>query len=172
MSRVLSFAVMHHPSRQHLLGRLMRHIPDAVVVVDPEPNGAWNPWRCARLAWRAGIGDRGFHVVVQDDAVVDASFAEVVEDAVFHTARPCAWSFCAGAQHEWSGVHPATTISGVACALPARRCDQFLRWGEGRRVHGVRDDSRLFDYCRSRALEMLTLRPRVVWHDEPRVEAA
>jgi hypothetical protein len=84
----VSTAIMTHPARQTDAERLRDAHPelDAVVVVDPNPQGPRTGLRTARLAWAAAAPNATHHLVLQDDVIVPPRFADELHRAV--TARP------------------------------------------------------------------------------------
>lgn len=93
----LSVAIQHHPARAPLAHRLFNMLGDCPdlaegaragvrVITDPQPNGATNPWRTARLAWSDTPDWATHQLVIQDDALPCVNFIEAARRAI--TARP------------------------------------------------------------------------------------
>ena len=76
---MLRFAIQHHPSRAELLPRLK--LPQAEVVVDPEPDGIPATWRTYRACLERAPR-KGHLVVIQDDVLLADDFEELVAAAV------------------------------------------------------------------------------------------
>lgn len=56
------------------------------VVVDPDPFGPTNPWRCAREAWGRTPKNATHRVLLQDDALICDGFPRAARNAL--TAQP------------------------------------------------------------------------------------
>ncbi len=73
----MNFLVQHHPARAGLLPELLRGIPGARVVTDPDPGGQPDPWRTYRECLLLAAELEGPTTIVQDDVTLCDGFAEI-----------------------------------------------------------------------------------------------
>lgn len=75
----VSFAIQTHPARAELAVGLAAILPGAELVVDPDPTGGPNPWRCYRACLERTPSWATHRLVIQDDALLCLNFNETVE---------------------------------------------------------------------------------------------
>jgi hypothetical protein len=84
MDIVLSAVVMTHPRRIAAAQALRQRHPelDLGIIVDPDPAGAPDALRTARLAWAAAGENATHHLVLQDDMLLVDGFARQLHAAI------------------------------------------------------------------------------------------
>lgn len=177
---VIAHIVQHHPSRTDLLPRLLPHLRDPILVVDPGGRLS-SAWRCYRLCLRADIGDASHLLVIQDDAIPCEGFAEAAEAAV--AARPeTAVAFFLGGQprttaHQatiamrrrepWAAWSPRDWWPTVASCYPAAMARSLAAWVDARKPDARGDDAPCGDFFRAHPhLEALVTVPSLVQHPD------
>lgn len=180
---VLTGAVMTHPRRTGLTGRLLAAAPAGALrpVADPEPAGPPTALRTAIRAWSAIAEGTTHHLVLQDDAVPADGFFDHARAAVaaapdaaiafytnWNSRNGAAVRLAALAGSRWvTATHEYTPT--VALALPARIAAGFANFAE---AHGSTwpDDVVMSRYLRSAGVPVLLVAPNLVEHaDEPSV---
>ncbi|HCU52094.1 MAG TPA: hypothetical protein DGG94_20235 [Micromonosporaceae bacterium] len=171
---------MHHPAREHLLPPLLHACAPlrARVVTDPDPTGIPSPLRTAKHAWAAVAVGATHHLVLQDDVVLSAGFADDLRRVVraqpqsaiaLHTnwnspenayrvrlAATVGAPFAPLSTREW-----APTLGFLLPAPLARDLAHYL----ARFPDEVRDDDELIvRFCRARSTPILACVPHLVDH--------
>src|SRR5262245_51611110 len=84
MNIVLSAVVMTHPRRIAAAEALRQRHPelDLGIIVDPDPGGAPDALRTARLAWAAAGEHATHHLVIQADMLLVDGFAKQLHAAI------------------------------------------------------------------------------------------
>lgn len=180
----VAIAIQHHPRRADLLPALLDAVGDAIVVTDPEPQGAANPWRCyaACLEAASDLPDVGTVAVLQDDVTPCAGFRDVLERAVaarpdrvlalFHGGAPrenlagLARAWAAG--ETWVALNSRRWIPAVALVWPVRLVCPVVCWAaEQDFPRGFRaDDEILSRALRALGEPVLACVPSIVEHDD------
>jgi hypothetical protein len=175
----LSTAIMAHPSRVEYARRLRREIGGAArVILDPDPDGERNPWRCAREAWRATPDDCTHRLVVQEDILPCPRF-------LFHARRALAAkpdrivSFYLGTNAiltwrsmliadargaNWVEGSRAGWVPALALAVPQRLVASLATFEDGTRP--VADDDVYGRWIQTNRLPWYATIPSLVDHDD------
>ncbi|MEV6908160.1 hypothetical protein [Amycolatopsis sp. NPDC051071] len=180
---VLTGAVMTHPRRPGLEGRLLAAAPAGALrpVTDPDPAGPPTALRTAIRAWSAIAEGTTHHLVLQDDAVLADGFFDHALSAV--AAAPHAgiafytnWNSRNGAAVRLAALAGASWVTAtqeytptVALALPAQIAAGFADFAK---AHGSTwpDDVVMSRYLRAAGVPVLLAAPNLVEHaDEPSV---
>lgn len=180
-----SFAVQHHPARPDLELRVARRIRRAgfscEVVVDPDPFGPPNPWRCAREAWRRTPDNCTHRVVVQDDALLCTGFAGAVTRALAAQPTGVVTFFVSWIAHgmgravveacercaSWALLPQTGWYPHVAVALP--RDDARSLAGFHVNDRQIADDLVLANWAHANRREVWATVPSLVDHDDSQV---
>lgn len=176
----LSVVVMHHPSRRDQVPALLAACgPLAVrVVEDPDPTGPPSPLRTAKRAWAAIAPGATHHVVLQDDIMPMAGFAEQLERAV--AARPQAGvtlsvqqtsprnSYAvrraALAGHPFAEMSSVEWVPTLALALPVADAAALAEYLERFPDSHVDDDHLVRAFCAERGISVFATVPNLVEH--------
>ncbi|GAA4715888.1 hypothetical protein Prum_003800 [Phytohabitans rumicis] len=174
----LSAVVMHHPSRRDRIPALLRGcVPlDVRVVTDPDPGGPRSPLRTAKLAWAAIAPGATHHLVLQDDAVPCAGFAEQVRAAV--AQRPAHgialhtdWLSPQNGYHArraalvgaaWAPLSPTEWAPALGFLLPATAARELAGYLAAVPDEVKDDDQMIVRFCRGRALPTVATVPHLV----------
>lgn len=187
----LSFAVMsvrNHPRYEHarvLLDQLMAQGSWTGCIKTGELDR--DVWGTARRAWQAWTGRaEGWHIVIQDDAVLADDFVAAATKALeARGTEDCVVSFFSfadsvnargDAEPYWLKL-TGNTLYAVALAIPTRLVEPMLAWideNEARGVAGLgwgaspktrHDDKRILDWTKSRKIPAYVTVPNIVDHD-------
>ena len=174
---MIAARVQHHPSRAHLLPRLLHHLSLPVEVVEhtSEPRNPWAGYkRCLE-----NIPDCTHLLIVQDDAVPVPGFADALPRiAASNPDRPvCLWmsaipsNAAARARRAWGKqryipLGPAPFVPLVAVLWPCRLVKDFATWASS--VSGLTraDDGNAAKWMRQARQEFMVCVPSVVEHDD------
>lgn len=162
----VTFSIVAHPSRSGMVETLVDEIGDCTVswcAGDGSLSRHDRVWANARRAWLAGVREAGtgWHVVVQDDAILADGFRDGVRAALgWHGPGDGSVSFYIGSgrplpghwkklttQAEQEGVSwivDARLMWGVCVALPVDLIGRMVEHGD--RQGGVPDDLRISRY--------------------------
>lgn len=178
----LSTVIMAHPSRLALAEALADRLPELKpdIVVDPDPHGPPSSLRTAAVAWSFAPEHATHHLVLQDDAVPCAGFAEAVHAAIAQyphaalslftewtsmTAHHLRLAALAGAT--WAGVVDEY-VPSVALVLPAGIAREFGAAAvQHRRDWVAKDDVALMTFLRGRQIAAICRVPNLIDHDSP-----
>lgn len=176
--------MQHAAGRVRALERLRPLIPDTAEVVTDALSADPNPWRCF-LRCLADPPDTATHLlVVQDDAVPCAGFADAVERAV--AAKPDdLLSFFVGGLHNrtrrdflialrdgnpWCPVYFRDIHHVVCTAWPVKLAREFLHWADSTRIPGAQpvrsDDMVVGFWARTTKHTMWATVPCLVEHPD------
>lgn len=176
--------IQHHPKRAGLLDDLLAAVGDAVVVTDPEPQGAMNPWRTYRacLETAADLPDIGNVAVLQDDVTPCRRFRDALEAAVaarpnrvlalFHGGAPrenlSALARAHAAGETWVELNSHRWVPAVAVVWPIRLVCPVVCWVEEQDFpRGLRaDDEILGRALRDLDEPVLACVPSIVQHED------
>ncbi|HEV2371984.1 MAG TPA: hypothetical protein VGS19_07440 [Streptosporangiaceae bacterium] len=178
----LSTVIMSHPSRASLVPALVAACAPlgARRVADPDPAGIPSPLRTAKRAWAASLPGATHHLVLQDDVLPSADFADRVLAAV--RARPddaialyVHWHsplnayltrLAAVAGSPWAALSHREWVPTQGLVLPVAEAHGLARW-LARYPDEVRDDDELVvEYCAARGLRVLATVPNLVEHGD------
>ncbi|HEU5474343.1 MAG TPA: hypothetical protein VFV67_27160 [Actinophytocola sp.] len=177
---VLSVVVMHHPSRHDRIPALLAACDPLPVrvVVDPDPGGPRSPLRTAKRAWAAIAPGATHHVVLQDDILPMAGFAEHLHQAL--AARPAdgvtlsvqqtsprnsyAVRRAAVAGHPFAELSAVEWTPTLALALPMAHAEALARYLAGVPDSYVDDDHLVTSFCAERGIAVLATVPNLVEH--------
>lgn len=186
----LSVAVQHHPSRTHLLPALLAALEplDIDVITDPDPDGRPSPWRCYRECLERLPGWATHHLIVQDDAVPCAGFAQAAVAAITaRPDRPIAF-FVGGTPRDlaiaclkagkvgerWCDLSPfSAAFPCVAASWPTGLIPQILAWADANRLKpekDISDDGILARFLQAKRIYPWATVPSLVEH--PNVEVS
>lgn len=176
-------AVQHVPSRAHLLPRLTEALgwPSTIVTGDPELRNPWTTYRqCLALAYAAGPATH--LLVIQDDALPAANFAERVQAAVAEKPGdllclyvPALPSYMgrtmttAHAKGERFAAIPGGMFTPLVAAVwPVWLAAECLAWFDVTPTSKSRrcDDAQVAKFLRSKRYRPLGVVPSLVEHDE------
>lgn len=177
---------MTHPSRLAAAESLgLQLTADGIateIVLDPDPTGPPNALRTSRLAF-AQAGDRGFHVVVQDDVELCPSFAVSVERHIELQQGRGEGATVLSLFSEWSsrtgqavrgaalmGSPLAPIVDGVvpaqAVLVDAATAHAFSTYAVAPLESGMTRDGRLlWEFCESQGIRPMVTAPNLVDHD-------
>jgi hypothetical protein len=177
---VISAVIMHHPRRSDRIPALLaacRPLP-VRVVVDPEPDGPPSPLRTAKRAWAAISPGATHHVVLQDDILPMAGFAELLHQAL--AARPTdgvtlsvqqtsprnsyAVRRAALAGRAFADMSTVEWTPTLALALPVAHAEELARFLAGFPDEHVDDDHLVTRFCAERGIRVVATVPNVVEH--------
>lgn len=178
----LSTVIMAHPSRlalaEALAERLSELKPD--IVVDPQPHGPPSSLRTAAVAWSFVPEPATHHLVLQDDAVPCAGFAEAVHAAIArYPAAALAlfteWTSVTAHHLRLAALTGATWaevvdeyVPSVALVLPAALARDFGEAAAANlRSWAPMDDVALMNFLRERGIQAICRIPSLVDHDSP-----
>jgi hypothetical protein len=88
---MISYAVMAHPSRGHLVGPLMDRLGVAARVIYDQGKGEWDTGRRALLAYDV---EAEWHAVIQDDAILADRFVDALELVTAHAGEHPLGLYC------------------------------------------------------------------------------
>ncbi|MEV4847547.1 hypothetical protein AB0K20_30590 [Micromonospora matsumotoense] len=176
----ISVVVMHHPRRSDRIPALLaacQPLP-VQVVVDPDPDGPPSPLRTAKRAWAAIAPGATHHVVLQDDILPTAGFAEHLHRAL--AARPTdgvtlsvqqtsprnsyAVRRTALAGRPFAQMSAAEWTPTLALALPVAYAEELARFLAGIPDEDVDDDGPVTRFCAERAIQVVATVPNLVEH--------
>lgn len=176
----LSTVVMHHPSRDGGIRRLLDRLAPLAprLVVDPRPDGPRSPLRTAKRAWRAVAEGATHHLVLQDDIEVCEDFADHLLSAV--RARPndvialyvnadspsnsYAVRHAAAIGAPWAALVPGEFVPTLALVVPARTAVDLADFLDTL-PDELRDDDAFVDlFCRLNDLPVFATVPNLVEH--------
>lgn len=175
--------VQHHPSRAELLDRLLPALAPlpVEVIADPEPEGKRSAWRTYRECLARPTG-ADWIVVVQDDAIPAAGFADALPTILAANAGALVCLFTAGApvrlahrvreahgrgvryaRHGWLDWTPT-----VATAWPAGQARRMVEWADRKGIPGDAqgDDNLVGKFVTSTRAECVLTAPCVVQHPD------
>jgi hypothetical protein len=177
---VLSVVIMHHPRRQDRIPALLalcRPLP-VRVITDPEPDGPPSPLRTAKRAWAAIAPGATHHVVLQDDVLPMAGFAEHLSRAL--AARPAdgvtlsvqqtsprnsyAVRRAAIAGRAFAGMSAVEWTPTLALALPVARAEELALFLAGVPDSYVDDDQLVTAFSAKHDLQVVATMPNLVEH--------
>lgn len=172
----LTVAIQAHPSREAMVERTLSDLALGAgwpcTVVWDRGRG---PWDTARRAWEAA-GDSGYHLVLQDDAVLGSRFIEDVHRALAvvpgrppvslfsHRSKPAREAAAAGCH--W--FRRRDVLWGLAIALPVEFIAPWLYWCDRNvRPDYKHDDARLALFCMDTDSPGWYMTPSLVEHGAP-----
>jgi hypothetical protein len=176
----LSVVVMHHPSRRDRIPALLAacHPLPVRVVEDPDPGGPPSPLRTAKRAWAAIAPGATHHVVLQDDILPMAGFADYLHQAV--AANPddgltlsvqqtsprnsYAVRRAAMAGRPFAEMSAVEWTPTLALALPAAHAEELARYLAELPDSYVDDDHLVTSFCTERGIRVLASVPNLVEH--------
>lgn len=169
----VSVAVMAHPQRRHLVGRLLEHLDRPAAIAWDERN---NEWDTARRAWLTCDSSASHHLVLQDDAVVCRDLCAGLEAALAHVPAEAPLSLYLGqAQPKRAEVQQIAneagdttswiTIDGlhwgVAVVLPTAVIPDMVAWCDR---NSAKYDARVSKWLATRHLATWYPWPNLVDH--------
>lgn len=177
---VLSAAVMTHPRRLSRARAVAAGLAplEAVLAVDPEPDGPSSTIRSARLAYAAVAPDATHHLVLQDDVRLPPGVLAAVRQSL--TRRPRAavsyfveWGSRTATLVRWAALTGASWVPLVnpyvptqALALPAEIAREFAAFLRTQPDTGVADDELALEFLRQAGVPCLVTVPNLVEHDD------
>lgn len=185
----LSFAVMsvrNHPRyerAQVLLDQLLAQRAWGGCIKTGELDR--DVWGTSQRAWQAWTGRAGgWHVVIQDDAILADDFVGAAHAALLsRRLEDCVVSFFSFADSTKGEPTPrwlqltGNTLYAVALAIPTRLIEPMLTWIDANEARGVaglgwgslpktrHDDKRILDWTKSRKIPAYVTVPNIVDHD-------
>lgn len=176
----LSIVVMHHPSRRDRIPALLaacRPLP-VRVVTDPEPDGPPSPLRTAKRAWAAIAPGATHHVVLQDDILPMAGFADYLhqalaanpDDGVTLSVQQTSPRNSYAVRRAAMAGRPFAEMSAVewtptlALALPAAHAEELAGYLAELPDSYVDDDHLVTSFCAERGIRVLATVPNLVEH--------
>lgn len=177
---ILSAAVMTHPRRLSSARAVAAGLAplDAVVAVDPEPDGPSSSVRSARLAYAAVAPEATHHLVVQDDVLLPPGFTDAVRRSL--ARQPAAavsyfveWGSRTATLVRWAALTGASWVPMVnpyvptqALALPADVAREFAAFLRTQPDTGAADDELALEFLQRAGVRCLVTVPNLVEHDD------
>ena len=176
----ISVVVMHHPRRSDRIPALLAACQPLPlrVIVDPDPDGPPSPLRTAKRAWAAIAPGATHHVVLQDDILPMAGFAEHLHRAL--AARPAdgvtlsvqqtsprnsyAVRRAALAGRPFAQMSAVEWTPTLALALPVAYAGDLARFLSGIPDEYVDDDQLVTRFCAEREVQVVATVPNIVEH--------
>ena len=179
--------IQHHPLRVGLPRRLIEHLGafEDVTVIADEPAGSLDAWRVHRACLEAMPASASHLLVLQDDALPVANFAERFLAALEQQPDAVLCLFTPGFGYLRRSILEARAaglsflplrvgafVPCVAVSYPRAFVEGLLRWahehenGRQRRQLRGADDGVLAFYCRQARRQPLLMVPSIVEHDE------
>jgi len=172
----LSAAIMHAPWARNRVPYVLNikrelqraHIP-VTVVEDKKREGCWPTSRRARLAIAAGATHQ---LVVQDDMILCARFADLMADAVAANPAAIISFYCPYKKlMQAKGVSSWGVMVGkaytTALVMPVELAREFVAYGDRVVTDSKSDDWRLCLFAESRGLKVWTTAPSLAQHAMP-----
>lgn len=172
--------VQHHPSRAHLLPRLLHHLTPFNAGVVEHTSEPRNPW-AGYLKCLQNIPECSHLLIVQDDALPVPGFAEALTRiAATNPERPvCLWmsalpASAAGRARRAKGRYiplgPANFIPLVAVLWPRQLAVNFHEWAQTASGLTRADDGNVARWVKQMPREMkpefMVTVPSIVEHDD------
>lgn len=153
---------------------------DPEVIADPEHEEPWNAWRSFKACLRACPDDTGHLLIIQDDAVPCAGFAEAARTALSVKTDKIVCFYVGGGRagdplvraaaecRNWVTLNRNLWIPLVATAFPVAVVRDLLEWAEtdafAQRSRG--DDAVLGKFMRARGITPWATVPNLVQHPD------
>ncbi len=189
MGRIsVALRIQHHPSRAHLIPRLLERLSgfdDVAVVADPDPTGRSDTWRTHRACLEAMPAAASHLLVMQDDALPRDGFAEKIAYGIAVHPESVLLAFVPGfsrervalmkahaAKERYVLFRVAAFVPTVAIVYPRAVVDGLLAWVDSRVKDRYRrpmqgaDDGIVANFFRLTRIHPLALVPCAVEHDE------
>ncbi|MEJ3750354.1 hypothetical protein WEI85_44745 [Actinomycetes bacterium KLBMP 9797] len=177
---VLSAAVMTHPRRLSRARAVAAGLAplDAVLAVDPEPDGPSSTIRSARLAYAAVAPDATHHLVLQDDVWLPPGVVAAMRQSLTRQPRAAVsyfveWGSRTATLVRWAALTGASWVPLVnpyvptqALALPADTARGFAAFLRTQPDTGVADDEVALGFLRQAGVPCLVTVPNLVEHDD------
>lgn len=173
-TKLLSIAVMAHPSRERFFPYLKEKLGDDVPFsVDKNSEGVWSN---SKKAWNLYDREAVFHAVIQDDAIVCENFRERAEEAVTNAIRKfggdVAGSFYFGNRGTLREVAKAGLERGyctmgrtpwaVAIFLPTYLIPEMIEFCD--QMAEPQDDVRIGKFIKSKGMRVYFPMPSLIDH--------
>lgn len=171
--KLLSIAVMAHPSREKFFPYLKEKLGDVPFSIDHDSAGVWPN---AKKAWSMFDPGALYHLVVQDDAIVCENFRERAEEAIIDAIRKngsrVAISFYFGNRGTFHHIAEqglergycmmARTPWAVAICLPSNLIPEML--AEAETMAQPQDDVRIGKFLKARKIRVYFPMPSLIDH--------
>ncbi|MEV5575057.1 hypothetical protein AB0L06_33890 [Spirillospora sp. NPDC052269] len=178
----ISVAVMHHPARAGLIGRLLRDTAPLAprIVPDPDPDGVRSPLRTAKRAWAAIAPDATHHLVLQDDVGLSADFAGQLRSAIAQRPNHAVALYshwrspqnsylvrrAAAAGASWAPLSDTDWAPALGLVLPAPLARDLAAYLAPIPDAVADDDQMIARFCRERGVPMVATVPHLVDESE------
>lgn len=173
---MIAARVQHHPSRAHLLPRLLHHLTSFSPEVVEHTSQPPNPW-AGYLRCLENVPDCSHLLIVQDDAIPVPGFAEALPQiAARHPERPvCLWMSAIPAsaagrarrtKARYVPLGPAPFVPLVAVLWPALVAQTFAGWARAASGITRADDGNAARFMRQTGQEFMVCVPSIVEHDD------
>ena len=175
----LAVRVQHHPSRAHLLPELLDRLDglNPQVIIDPGGRQV-SSWRTHRLCLESLPDDATHLLVMQDDALPCAGFADAARAAITERPERIIAFFVSGIGHiarrvnlarkqgaRWLEFPQTSYIPLVATVYPAHIARQIPAFFDAKRIAITRaDDAVVGQFCRAHRLTACATLPSLVEH--------
>lgn len=158
-----SIAIIHHPSRAHLIPKLVEQLKEYAIYTDH----GWGLVENSKQAWKNYDKDKDFHLVLDDDSILCKDFLNRTEKVL--KDKSVIYSLHWG-QREIpmpdvkDGLFPAYAVFyGNALAIPTNRIDDMFEHCKDIACNAF--DERIASWIRFNRILVMTPIPCLVEHN-------
>jgi hypothetical protein len=164
----ISLSVMAHHSRSKHFDYLKEKLHNPPFAID---KGDFGIWENAKRAWRLYDPSCGYHIVVQDDAIIHDDFLPEAESLIHEHPNSAYCFYMAENLKSLCGKLQKPYIKhdrvhwGVAIGLPTKHIEPMIKAGDKLTQYGNKhDDTRISRYCQQHDLDVFYMNPCYIDH--------